>query len=86
MAFDISSLVDLSAIPQWLILVILVITIWKLIWYGFALYRSLEKKQKGWFVILFIATFILNDAGILAIIYLAINKDKKPTKKKKKKR
>ena len=84
MAFDMSSLIDLSSFPTWLLALIIVVTIWKLVWYGFALYKSLEKKQKGWFVILFIATFILNDAGILAIIYLAINKDKKPTKRKKK--
>lgn len=83
MAFDITSLVDLSTIPAWLIVLILVITIWKLIWYGFALYKSLEKKQKTWFIVLFVAALILNDAGILAIIYLAIQKDKKTTKKKK---
>jgi len=84
MAFDMSSLVDLSSIPTWLLSLIIVITIWKLIWYGIALYKSLERKQKTWFIVLFVATFILNDAGILAIIYLAIHKDKKAKKKKKK--
>jgi len=84
MAFDINSLVDLSSFPTWLLALIIVITIWKLIWYGLALYKSLERKQKAWFIILFVATFILNDAGILAIIYLAVYRDKKPVKKKKK--
>ena len=83
MAFDMSSLIDLSSFPTWLLALIIVITIWKLIWYGLALYKSLERKQKGWFIVLFVATFILNDAGILAIIYLAVYRDKKPAKKKK---
>lgn len=83
MNFDISSLIDLSSLPAWLLALVLVITIWKLIWYGFALYKSLENKHKIWFVVLFLAAFILNDAGILAIIYLAINKKKKPANKRK---
>ncbi len=84
MDFDISSLVDLSSLSPGLLVLVIVITIWKLIWYGLALYTSLEKKHKTWFVVLFLAAFILNDAGILAIIYLAINRKKKPAKKRKK--
>lgn len=77
-----TSLLDLSAIPQWLILIVLILIVWKLIWYGLALYKSIENKHKTWFVILFIGAFLLNDAGILAIVYLGINKNNKKTKKK----
>lgn len=66
----------------WLLVLLVVVAIWKLIWYGLAVYKSLEKKEKSWFVILFVAAFILNDLGILAIIYLMINKKKAKAKKK----
>lgn len=67
------------------ILLIIAALIWKLIWYGLALYKTIGKKQKAWFVVLFVAAFVLNDLGILPIIYLLIYQEKKaaPTKKKK---
>jgi len=37
------------------------------------LWRSAQNKQKGWFI----AIFILNSAGIVPIIYLLLNKNKK---------
>lgn len=77
---DINTLIGLQG-SSGLLLVVLLALFWKLIWYGLALFQTIEKKQKSWFVVLFIATFILNDLGILAIIYLIINK--KPAKKKK---
>jgi len=64
------------------IYVILIVLVWKLIWYGLAIYKSIEKKQKIWFVVLFLGTFIFNDLGILAIIYLIIYRDKKPKRKR----
>ena len=67
-----------------LIVLILVILIWKLIWYGFAIYKSVQKKQKRWFVILFVSAFVLNDLGILAIVYLILNKKKTDSKISKK--
>ena len=66
----------------WLLALIILALIWKLIWYGLAIYKSLEKKDKSWFVVLFVAAFVLNDLGILAIVYLFIKK-KKPASKKK---
>lgn len=41
---------------------------WVLIWKGFALWRSAQKKQQYWFI----AMLILNTAGILEILYLFI--------------
>ena len=67
----------------WLLALIVIVLIWKLIWYGFAIYNYIEKKQKGWFVALFVCAITLNDVGLLAILYLAFNKDKKQIKKSK---
>ena len=73
-----------------LIILILITLIWKLIWYGLAIYKSVHKKQKRWFVVLFVSAFVLNDLGILAMIYLVLNKkkinSKKPIKKVSKKK
>ena len=67
----------------WLLVLLIVIALWKLIWYGLALYKTIEKKQKSWFVVLFAAAFLLNDLGILAIIYLWIIRERVKIKKKK---
>jgi len=73
-----------AASPTWFYAIVIATVAWKLIWYGLAIYKTIEKKQKAWFVVLFIAAFILNDLGILPIIYLIINKDKSKKSKKKK--
>ena len=65
----------------WLLSLLIVILIWKLIWYGFAIYRSIELKQKKWFVVLFVCAFILNDLGLLPILYLVLNKTPKKENK-----
>jgi len=44
----------------------LAITIWSLIWKGFALWKAARLSQRNWFI----ALLILNTAGILDIIYL----------------
>lgn len=67
----------------WLMYVIIAILIWKLVWYGLALWKTIKKEQKVWFVVLFTAAFVLNDLGILPIIYLIIHRDKKTSAKKK---
>ena len=68
-----------------LLVLLIAILIWKLIWYGIAIYKTIEKKHRTWFIVLFVAAFVLSDLGILAIIYLGIHRDKpKLTKKKKK--
>jgi uncharacterized membrane protein len=71
--------------PEILILIVAIL-IWKLIWYGLAIYTALEKKQKAWFVVLFILAIVLNDLGIVAIIYLIINRKPKIKNKVKKKK
>lgn len=44
---------------------------------GFALWRSAQKKQTGWFL----AILIVNSLGILPGIYLVINRGKKEKNK-----
>ena len=62
----------------WILISILVI--WTLIWKGFALWHSARRKHITWFIIM----LILNTAGILPIIYLAIHVLGKKEKNKKK--
>ena len=64
----------------WLMWIIIALLVWKLVWYGLALWKTIKKEQKGWFVVLFVAAFVLNDLGILPIIYLIIYRDKKKKK------
>jgi len=62
---------------------ILILFVFKLIMYGIALYKTIERKQKIWFVVFFAGVFLINDLGILPIIYLLIYRQKHPQKKKK---
>lgn len=70
-----------------LLIILFFVLVWKLFWYSLALYKSLERKHRNWFVVLFISTFILNDLGVLAMVYLYFYRDKKhklkTTRKKK---
>jgi RsiW-degrading membrane proteinase PrsW (M82 family) len=65
----------------WFLYIVLAILVWKLIWYGLAIYKSIERKQKSWFTILFVCAFVLNDLGLLPIVYLLVYRDKKVKKK-----
>lgn len=66
-----------------ILILIVVVAIWKLIWYGIAIYKTIERKQIKWFTVLFVAAFLLGDLGILAIIYLLIYKKKGKVKEEK---
>lgn len=57
-----------------LLIMLVIVMIWKLVWYGIAIYKTIERKQIRWFVVLFVAAFVLGDLGLLAIIYLLIYK------------
>lgn len=52
--------------PGMMIFGLVLISIWTLIWKGFALWHSAKNQQKGWFI----AILILNTMGLLPIIYL----------------
>lgn len=69
----------------WLLYVLVFVLLWKLIWYGLAIYRAIELKHKTWFVVLFVCAFLLNDLGLLPILYIVLNKSPKKQVKSKRK-
>jgi hypothetical protein len=52
---------------------IILISIWSLIWKGFALWKSAQLSDKWWFI----ALLLINTAGILDILYIYIFSKKK---------
>ena len=58
---------------------VVIVGLWELIWKGFGLWYSAQRKQKIWFVCI----LIFNTIGILPIIYLLIHKPWKNKKGKK---
>jgi len=65
---------------------VIVISIWTLVWKGLALWKSSQKKSIPWFIIL----LVVNTIGILEILYIFVFskislKGKKKTSSKKKK-
>lgn len=58
----------------------------KVIFYPVALYHSAKRQKKAWFIVLFICMIFLNDFGVLPILYLVFNRDKKQKQTRKKKR
>jgi len=84
-------LYDISQQPLWAILILLIASIWTIIWKGIGLWYAAQNKHKGWFV----AMLVLNTLGLLPIIYLlwftpknrkivTVKPRAKPTKKTKK--
>lgn len=61
------------------LLIVLLLVIWSTVWKGIAMWRSGRRDQKIWFV----AILILNTVGILEIIYLLLNRNKKDLVKSK---
>lgn len=53
--------------------VLIPLIVWSLFWKGWALWIAGNRKEKVWFVIL----FIINTLGILDIIYIFMRKKKK---------
>lgn len=61
-----SNIAALSGIGILLALFIFLLTIWSIIWKGFALWIAAQEKNKPWFI----GLLILNTAGILEIVYI----------------
>lgn len=51
--------------PSKLALLIL-ITIWTIFWKGLALWHTVKRNEKGWFIVI----LVLNTFGILDLVYL----------------
>jgi len=72
-----NSVNDLFSNPA-LYLVLLLISIWSLIWKGFALWKAAKNNQRNWFI----ALLVLNTIGILEIIYIFYLSKSKPMDEK----
>jgi len=57
---------QLSQLPGWALLILIVAVIWSLFWKGAALWQAARKGDGAWFVIL----LLVNTIGILDIFYL----------------
>ena len=53
----------IAGIPLWLLVVI---TLWSIVWKGIALWKAAERGHKKWFIVILIA----NTLGILDIFYI----------------
>ena len=54
--------------------IVLMLTIWILVWKGLALWKAAQRQEKAWFVVL----LVLNTIGLLDILYLFVfSRDKK---------
>jgi len=66
MATGIEGLAGLSEWVIWIIIAVVVLSVWSAIWKGIALWKSGRNNQIVWFIVL----FLIGTAGILEIIYL----------------
>ena len=55
------------------IAVVGLLVIWETVWKGFALWKAARNNHVAWFVCI----IVFNTVGILPIIYILLNKDKK---------
>jgi len=52
--------------PFYFLFLLILLSVWELVWKGFGLWYSAQYKQKGWFMVM----LLLNTAGLLPIVYL----------------
>ena len=64
-----------------LVIFLVIVALWSLIWKGLALWKSSRKGSWVWFVIM----LILNDLGIIEILYIFIFSKLNPNRNSKKK-
>ena len=50
------------------VVIIVVASVWSLVWKAVALYKAGKLRHKGWFT----ALFFINTLGILEILYIAV--------------
>jgi len=66
----------------WMLPLLIAQILMKVIFYPISFYLSAKRRQKAWFIALFICFLFLNDFGLLPILYIVFNRDKKSSKKK----
>ena len=52
--------------PVNFLVILVLISIWEIVWKGFALWSAAQNRQSGWYI----AILLLNTAGLLPIVYL----------------
>ncbi len=62
-----------EGISTGLLIIIIIVALWSLVWKGLALWKSAQKGDKIWFVIM----LVVNTLGILEIIYLLTHREPK---------
>ena len=50
------------------LVLVVIISVWTLIWKGFALWKAVNKKSVSWFIVF----LIFNTVGILEILYIFV--------------
>ena len=65
---------QLSSMPNWMTLLVLLSIAWTLPWKGVALWKSARNKHLVWFIVL----LIVNTLAILEIIYIFGFSKRKP--------
>ena len=59
--------------PESFLVILVLLSVWELVWKGFGLWYAAENKQKGWFI----AMLLLNTLGLLQMVYLIWFKPKR---------
>jgi hypothetical protein len=68
-----NSLQQFEEILVWLLPLIIILAVWEAVWKLIALWKSARNNHLGWFICI----AIINTVGILPIIYLITQKNKK---------
>ena len=74
--------VDLGSLltNPWFLVFVLVTAAWKFAWYGLVLWKNIQEKNKKHFIIFLVLMMVVNDLGIIPIVYLMITQKKKAKK------
>ena len=62
-----------GAFLVWFIAVLILLSIWDMVWKGIGMWKSARQNQLGWFICI----FIFNTIGILPMVYLFYFQKKK---------
>ena len=71
-----------AGLPPGLLALLIVAVIWELIWKGFGLWKSAQRKNIIWFI----AILIFNTVGILPILYIYVFSELGKSKRRKKRK
>lgn len=64
---------ELISMMTWLLPLIIILAIWEMVWKLIGMWKAGRNNELGWFI----AIALINSIGILPIIYILLNKNKK---------